>query len=117
MSGCRPQVLPPLLDAATAAKCAVTFGALDTASAATIIKQIESQFYDTWDNLIATQVDQAASANKQCGQEHSKITKGSMVMLSTYHCCHEYVSGDEDRVAKFFSHFDSPYGIVTAHPE
>ncbi|VDC02327.1 unnamed protein product [Peniophora sp. CBMAI 1063] len=105
------------MDAPTAAACTAEFSANKAATAAMLIQHMATKFAKACDNLIIAKADQAVPANKKCAAEHNDLDKGSLVMLSTYHHCHEYVSTGEDRVAKFFPHWGRPYRVTQAHPE
>ena len=70
-----------------------------------LITRLNDDVAEAKDNLTQAKVFQTHFANK------------NKVMLSTLHRQQEFKQKGDDRVAKFFPRYDSPYDIINTHVE
>lgn len=81
-----------------------------------VLKQLNDDVLEACNNLLQAKVAQAEQAKKHHGTE--VIHKvGDTVMLSTFHCCREYVQKDQKCVAKFMSRYNGPYYVTKSFPK
>jgi hypothetical protein len=102
--GKSPRLLPPLVNLPKS-------NTNEQKTAQKIIEQLYLDIEDTKDNLRVAKINQSFYANQHHNPLHD-YKEGSLVMLSTLNCCHEYKNGDDTRVAKFMPHYDGSYVIT-----
>jgi hypothetical protein len=88
----------------------------DSESPVELIRRIDLDVSEAKDNLLQAKVIQAFHANQHRGP-NNVFSPSDKVMLATLHRRQEYKHRGENRVAKFFPHFDGPYTITHAFPE
>jgi hypothetical protein len=112
--GRTPRMIPPLTPQSieTARQDFPT----EVSNALDAIVSLKTDIADAHDALLASRIGQANAANKHRSEEPT-FNIGDLVYLSTAHRRHEYLNGDNKRVAKFMPRFDGPYTIVSTNPE
>jgi len=107
--GRAPRVLPPLLPL-------TQVSTTDDCAAHLFVERLHLDLHEARDNLLASRIAQASSANKSRSDE-PRLAVDDLVLLSTKHRRRDYMRKGDGRVAKFMPRFDGPYRIVEARPE
>ncbi|GJF00839.1 hypothetical protein PsYK624_171410 [Phanerochaete sordida] len=95
-----PRVIPPFSQA-TLDDTSHNFG-LSAAEAAEIIKQLDTDFMESQDNLTLAKSNQAIQANRHCSPEIFYAVVNHVLLL-TLHRQREYMQRGDHRVAKFMN--------------
>lgn len=111
--GWTPRVLPPLVPVKGLVGPDPSSNASD---AHAFLAEIADSVREARDNLTLAKVIQAYQSDKVRGP-CELFKAGDWVMLSTWHRREIFKKSGEKRVAKFFPHFDGPYGVIKAYPE
>ncbi|RDB19549.1 hypothetical protein Hypma_013368 [Hypsizygus marmoreus] len=120
-SGHSPRVIPALVTANDIPTIIITPPDTDPSSpdivaAESLLQQLEVDFLDAQDSLMAAKISQAHHANADRGPDHH-FAVGDKVLLATANRRCDYIQAKDGRVAKFMPRFDGPYTVLKAFPE
>lgn len=110
---CSPRVIPPPVPADLPKDLK---GTPEAAVAMAVVSQVVTDVAEAKDNLLATKVVQAHSANVSRGKE-IVYKVGDFVRLSTFNRRRDYKCKGEKCVVKFMPRWNGPYEVEKTHPE
>jgi len=93
--GRSPRTLPPLIPSHHS-----LHSTSDSCSADHIIQQLHEDVAEAQDHMLQAKVTTSHYTNQHQGPE-DVFVPGNLVMLLTFHCCHEYTQRGDKRTVKF----------------